>query len=121
MPSDLILKAVSEFGLPHARRYAIRNHQTREYFTGDGFSIGSNHARLFATSTSAVFAMHDILRSHYDEKPLKRYRVPIEIEVYGDVSMSQVAGWLHRASLLNIRTHEFGNGPRNRLVLPTIH
>lgn len=121
MTSDLILQAVSEFGPPHARRYVIVKLDTREYFTGEGFSIDSNHARLYATATSAGFVMHDILKAHYAEKPLKRYRVPIEIKVYGDVSMAQVARWLSQSSLLNIRTHEFGNGPRNSLVLPVIH
>lgn len=121
MPSDLILQAVAEFGPPHARRYVIVKLDTREYFTGDGFSIDSDQARLYATTTSAGFEMHDILRAHYAEKPLKRYRVPIEVEVFGDVSMAQVARWLSQASLLNIRTHVYGNGPRNSLVLPVIH
>lgn len=121
MTPELILRAVPEFGPPHARRYAIVNLGTKEYFTGDGFSKDWTHARLYATPTSACADMQTILKLVYEDKPLKRYRVPIEIEVFGDVSKATVARWLSRSTVLNMRTHEFGNGPRDSLVLPVVH
>lgn len=122
MPTDLILRAVPEFGPPHARRYAIVNVETGGYFTGAGFSWDQTKARLYHTASSACFQMHDILRVVYGAKPLKRYEVPIEMEVYGDVGKANVARWLSQSTVLNIRTHEFGNGPGNEsLVLPVVH
>lgn len=121
MPSDFILQAVPEFGTPEARRYAIRNLGNGDYWTGDDFSPDWTHARLYAKPTDACFDMQELLKLVYEDKPLKRYRVPIEIEVYGDVSMTKVARWLHRATFLNMRTHQYGNGPRDSLVQPVIH
>ena len=33
----------------------------------------------------------------------------------------KIARYLHRASTLNVRTDQFGNGPGECLILPTIH
>lgn len=118
---SLILRAAPEFGPPHARRFAIRNLGSGDYWTGEDFSPDWTHACLYATPSAACFEMQDIMRCLYDEKPLKRYRVPIELEVYGDVSMTQLARWMYQASFLNVRTHQYGNGPRDSLVLPVVH
>ena len=45
----------------------------------------------------------------------------VEIEVYGDTTLTKLARYLHLASVLNVKTHEFGNGPKGCLVMPTIH
>jgi hypothetical protein len=121
MPPDLILMAVPKFGPPHARRYAIQNFGTNEFWTGEDFTDDWAKARLFATPSSACFEMQQILSAVYGDLPLSRYTAPVEIEVYGEVPKNTVARWLGQSTILNIRTHEFGNGPQNSLVLPVIH
>ena len=122
MPPDaLILRAVPEFGPPHARRYAIQNIRTKTFWTGDDFTPDWTKARLYDRPSTACFEMQEILTAVYGHLPLKRFKVPVEIEVYGEVPKNVVARWLCQATVLNIRTHEYGNGPRNSLVLPTIH
>ena len=45
----------------------------------------------------------------------------MEIEVYGGVWQKEIAAYLYRASVLSIRMEDYGNGPGECLVLPTIH
>lgn len=48
--------------------------------------------------------------------------MPVEIDVFGDVTKRDIAKYLHRASILSIRTEEFGNGPiEESYVAPVIH
>lgn len=116
-----ILRAVPEFGPPNARRYAILNVATGELWTGKSFQSDRSQARLYSEPNLACVDMREILVSYYDHLPLRRYRAPVEIEVYGSVTPQAVAWWLSRASLLCLRTTEYGNGPHESYVAPTIH
>jgi len=64
--------------------------------------------------------MQDILKEHYGQLPQRRFVVPVEIEVYGNVSQKEIVEYLYQASVLSIRTEEYGYGPGECLVLPVI-
>ena len=108
-------------GVPPSRRYVIQNYRDATAWNGESFVEDWDAARKYATASDACADMGDILRNFYGRLPRKRYVCPVEIEVYGAASRTKIARYLHQASVLNVRTHEFGNGPGECLVLPTIH
>ncbi len=121
MNEEMILRAVPYFGTEGAPRYGIQNITSGEYWNGNFFSYDTTNVRLYAHAGEACAEMASILRETYGHMPRSRYFAPVEIELYGNASINQIARYLHRASVLNIRTHEYGNGPQGNLVLPTIH
>jgi len=50
-----------------------------------------------------------------------KFVAPVEIEVYGVAPKKKLVRWLHQASVLHLKTDQFGNGPRECLILPTIN
>lgn len=108
-------------GVPPSRRYVIQNLGDARVFDGETFVEDWDAARRYATASDACADMADILRDFYGKLPRRRFVCPVEIEVFGNCSRTKIARYLHRASVLNIRTHEYGNGPGECLVLPTIH
>jgi len=123
----MILRA-NPVGPPIARRYVIQNLEDGKVWTGEEFVESTeeamkNDALKYATPTAACADMQEIMRIIYGDKPCRRYVVPIELEVYGDddITLTKVARWMHQASVLNVRTHQYGNGPRDSLVLPVVH
>lgn len=107
---------------PHEHpRFLIQNLHDGFVWTGIGFHCDWTHARLYAHPSDAGADMQEILKDFYGQLPMHRYVVPVEIEVFGNVSQKDIARYLYRASVLSIRTPEFGNGPGEALVLPVIH
>lgn len=104
-------------------RFVIMRVDTDEpvWWDGQSFVDDVEFAQLYARPSDACFQMQDILKDHYGQLPKRRFVVPIEIEVYGDVTNRDIAEYLHRASVLSIRTEEFGNGPKETYVAPVIH
>ncbi len=116
----MILRA-QPIGTPPCRRYVIQNLHDNTVWNGHTFIDDWQKGMKYATASSACMDMQDILKTHYDQLPRHRYVCPVEIEVYGDAPKSKIAKYLHQSSTLNIKTHEFGNGPRECLVLPVVH
>lgn len=102
-------------------RFIIRNVRNNLMWDGDGFTNDFFAAVKYAHSSDACAAMQDLLKEHYGQLRRRRFVVPVEIEVYGSVSQQEIAEYLYRSSVLNIRTEEHGNGPAECLVLPVIH
>jgi hypothetical protein len=120
MMSHLLLQA-TPVGPPTSQRYAITDLGNGWYWTGQEFDSDFHLARLYFHPSDACSDMQSILRGFYGDLPDKRYSVPVEIEVLGNVSPLDLIRWLHQASVLHLRTSEYGNGPRDSLVLPVIH
>jgi hypothetical protein len=116
----LLLQA-TPIGSPNAKRYAITDLQTGWYWTGQEFDSDFRLARIYFNPSDACADIQSILKTVYEGLPVKRFGVPMEVEVYGDVTPLVLARWLYQASLLHLRTDEYGNGPQDSLVLPTIH
>lgn len=72
--------------------------------------------------TQEVSMLERNMKEKYKSQPHRKYAVPVEVDVYGDVTPEQVAEYLHRASILSVRAEEFGNGPTaDSYVAPVIH
>jgi hypothetical protein len=102
-------------------RFVIRNLQNDMFWDGESFVDDFDQARMYAHPSDACADMQDILKEHYGVLRQRRFVVPVEIEVFGNVSKRDIAEYLSRASVLSIRTEEYGNGPEESLVLPVIH
>lgn len=102
-------------------RFIILNVRNNLMWDGESFVDDFDLARKFYHPNQACFEMQEILKEHYDQLRRRRFVVPVEIEAYGSVSQKEIAEYLSRASVLSVRTEEFGNGPAECLVLPTIH
>ncbi|GAA4444249.1 hypothetical protein [Novipirellula rosea] len=102
-------------------RFFILNVRNNLMWDGESFVDDFDQARKYWHPSDACADMQDILREHYGQLRRRRFVVPVEIEVYGSVSPKEIAEYLHRASILSIRSEEFGNGPAECLVLPIIH
>lgn len=102
-------------------RFVILHLRSNLMWDGESFVDDFDQARKFWHPSDACGEMQDILREHYGQLRRRRFVVPVEIEVYGSVTPKEVAEYLSRASILSIRTEEYGNGPAECLVLPVIH
>ena len=102
-------------------RFFIRNVRNNMMWDGHSFVGDFDLARKYWHPSDACADMQDILREHYGQLRKRRFVVPVEIEVYGSVSQKEIAEYLYRASVLSVRTEEYGNGPAECLVLPVIH
>lgn len=117
----MILRA-EPIGQPPSRRWVIQNVKKSTVWNGVIFVEDWDNARVYAHPSDACADMAEVLRDFYSGLGAKRTMVvPIEVEVYGPASRSMVATYLYNASILNVQTHEHGNGPGISLVLPTIH
>ncbi|WP_197441164.1 hypothetical protein [Thalassoglobus neptunius] len=108
-------------GVPPSRRFVIQNLDDAKVWNGKAFVEDWDEARKYATASDACFDMADIQRDFYGALPRRRFVCPVEIEVYGKITRTKLARYLHRATTLNVKTHEYGNGPGETLVLPVIH
>ncbi len=102
-------------------RFVILNLGSNELWDGESFVNDFDQARKYWHPSDACVDMQRILKEHYGLLRKRRFVVPVEIEVYGGISQKEIAEYLYRASVLSIRTEEYGNGPGECLVLPTIH
>lgn len=116
----MILRA-DVVGKHPSQRFVIRNLHDDTMWDGQGFTDDFLKAVKYAHPSDACADMQDILKDHYGQLVRRRFVVPVEIEVYGSISQKEIAEYLHRASVLNIRTEEYGNGPAECLVLPVVH
>ena len=102
-------------------RFVILNVRNSLMWDGQSFVDDFDLARKYWHPSDACADMQDILREHYGQLRRRRFVLPVEVEVFGGVSQREIAEYLYRASVLSIRTEEYGNGPAECLVLPTIH
>ncbi len=102
-------------------RFIILNVRNNLMWDGESFVDDFDLARKYAHPNDACADMQDILKEHYGQLRRRKFVVPVEIEAYGSVSQKEIAEYLYRASVLSVRTEEFGNGPAECLVLPTVH
>lgn len=122
-----VLQATPAFGLHEnpmgkaAYRFCIQNLVNEQVWTGFGFTPDWTKALLYASANEACKDMRKIMMSFYDSAPVTVYEAPVRIEVFGEADMLRVAQWLSKASVLKLRTDDYGNGPDGSLVLPVIH
>lgn len=116
-----VLQATPAFGAEGADRFVIQNLKNEHVWTGDGFSPDWKHALLYASANRACGDMRQIMLRVYEGEPLTVFETPCRIEVFGETEMLNVQQWLSRAALLKLRNDDYGNGPGNSLVIPSIH
>ena len=116
----MLLRAQA-FGEEPCIRFAIMKLDDRTLWSGVEFIDDFDAARKYWHPSDACWDMQAILREHYGHLPNRQFVVPVEINVQGDVSEREIAEYLYRASILSLRTEEFGNGPRDSYVAPVIH
>ncbi|KAA1261038.1 hypothetical protein LF1_35820 [Rubripirellula obstinata] len=117
----MLLRA-EPIGHPPSRRWIIQDIKKKTVWDGEKFVEDWENGRLYAHPSDACSDMADILKEFYSGLgPKRTLVVPIEIEVYGSAKPSKIARYLYQAAVLNMRTHDYGNGPGECLVLPTIH
>ena len=116
-----VLQATPAFGTDGADRFVIQNLKNRHVWTGDDFSPEWKNALLYASVNRACGDMRRIMMRVYEGELLTIYETPCRIEVFGYAPMIHVQKWLSRAALLKLRTDDFGNGPNDSLVIPSIH
>jgi hypothetical protein len=116
----MLLRA-EPIGHPPSRRWVIQNIKTNTVWDGEKFVDDWAKGRKYAHPSDACEDMAEVLKGFYGKLEKRTFVVPIEVEVYGPASRSKIARYLYDASILNVQTHEHGNGPGISLVLPTIH
>lgn len=117
----MILRA-EPIGHPPSRRWVIQDTKKNTVWDGAMFVEDWGKGRKYAHPSDACGDMAEILKDFYGGLGEKRtFIVPVEIEVYGSATKSKIARYLYQASVLHMRTQEYGNGPCECLVLPTIH
>lgn len=116
----MILRA-EPIGHPPSRRWVIKDTNKNTVWDGDKFVEDWTGGRKYAHPSDACGDMAEILRDFYGGLEKRTFVVPVEIEVYGSATKSKVARYLYQASVLHVRTQDYGNGPCECLVLPTIH
>lgn len=78
---------------------------------------------LFANLNDVCLEVQKIQQQQYAGLPIRTFTVPIELDFYGDLEMSQatLVDWLRQAVRFTISYGEFGNGPTtDTLVLPLL-
>ena len=116
----MILRA-QPIGQPPPRRWVIQNTHNNTVWDGEEFVEDWDSSRKYVHPSDACADMAQVLRDFYGKLEKRTLVVPVEIEVYGSATPSKIARYLYQASILHMRTHEYGNGPCECLVLPTIH
>lgn len=116
----MLLRA-QPIGKSPSLRWVIQDIKKNTFWDGNMFTKDWTRGVKYAHPSDACGDMQLILKKIYSDLPRHRYVVPIEIEFYGDRSKETIARYLHQATLLNVQTSQYGNGPGECLVLPTIH
>lgn len=116
----MILRA-QPIGHPPALRWVIKDTKKNTVWDGEKFVDDWEKGRKYAHPSDACGDMAEVLKEFYGRLEKRTFVVPVEIEVYGSATKSKIARYLYQASVLNVRTQEYGNGPCECLVLPTIH
>jgi hypothetical protein len=117
----MLLRAQA-FGYDPFRRFLILRIEDRTLWDGEAFTDEFDQAQKFYRPSDACFEIQRIMKEQYKSQRHRKYVVPVEVDVYGDVTPKQVAEYLRRASVLSVRVEEFGNGPTaDSYVAPVIH
>ncbi len=117
-----MLLRVQAVGSDPFLRFVISNMDDETLWNGIEFTPDFETSMKFCHPSDACFEIHRLMAEQYKHLPQKKYVAPVEIDVFGDVSMQEVAEFLHRATVLSVRAEEFGNGPKDEsYVAPTIH
>ena len=78
---------------------------------------------LFAHLNDVCWEVQKIQQEQYAGLPIRTFTVPIELDLFGDMQMSQASlvDWLRQAVRFTIDYGTFGNGPTpDTLVLPLL-
>jgi len=116
----MILRA-QPIGQPPSQRWVVQNTHNNTVWDGAKFVEDWTEGRKYAHPSDACGDMAEILKDFYGDLEKRTFVVPVEIEVYGSATKSKIARYLYQASVLHMRTEEYGNGPCECLALPTIH
>jgi hypothetical protein len=107
----IILSLINR-GTPEFQRFAISD-QFLRYFDGEGWTPDEHAAVLFSDANLACQEMQRLLMLDYMDKPVRRFRAPVYIDLYAsnEVTLDQLAAWLLRTAKLLIDSPRWGNGP----------
>ncbi len=104
--------SLHQMGTSAFARYSIGD-QFLRYFDGHGWTTEANKALLFSDSNFACQEMQRLLMIDYADRPLRRFRAPVCIDLFseGPVSLEDLQDWLVKVSKLLIDSPTHGNGP----------
>ncbi|HMP57722.1 MAG TPA: hypothetical protein PKD86_00090 [Gemmatales bacterium] len=107
-----MILSVHRAGSPQFPRYFISD-QFNRVWTGDGWSEDERNGLLYGDSPEACIEVQRLLQLEYMDKPMRRFRAPVYLDLFADESLPtvQIVRWLAKASRLLIDSPEQGNGP----------
>lgn len=112
-PSPMFLSVV-QAGMPEYPRFKVADCHLR-YWTGVEWVADESKGLMFASSNDACLEVQRLLKLHYGDLPVRRYRAPVFIDVHSDAAVPQddLIRWLVRCSKLLLDTTNCGEGPTN--------
>jgi hypothetical protein len=107
-----IILSVHRAGTPQFPRYFISD-QYKRVWTGEGWSDDERDGLLYGDSPEACNEVHRLLMLEYMEKPMRRFRAPVYLDLFSDkpLTKTEIARWLAKVSRLLIDSPEHGIGP----------
>lgn len=107
-----IILSVHRAGTPEFPRYFISD-QFKRVWTGEGWSASERDGLLYDDSNAACLDVQRLLMLEYMDKPVRRFRAPVYLDLFADKPLTKVeiARWLAKVARLLIDSPEHGNGP----------
>ena len=101
-------------GPDHARRFVIQRGDD-QFWTGNEFSRVLDTAKVFRDHKKAQVAVNAILHRKYRDKPVRRFRLEMEVNLVaadaGSVSRDVLIKFLADSMRIDFETSVFGDGP----------
>ena len=112
MEKPPIILSVHRAGSPQFPRYFISD-QYKRVWTGEDWSDNERDSLLYSDSPEACLEVQRLLQLEYMDKPMRRFRAPVYLDLYADEPLPavQIVRWLAKASRLLMDSPEHGNGP----------
>lgn len=112
MEKPFMILSVHRTGTPQFPRYVIGD-QFNRVWSGDGWSENERDGLLYGDSPEACLEVQRLLQLEYTDKPVRRFRAPVYLDLYADEPLPtvQIVRWLSKASRLLIDSPQQGNGP----------
>lgn len=107
-----ILLSVVQAGTPEHPRFKVMDSWTR-FWDGEKWSDDEAAGLLYATSNDACLEAQRLLMIPYMDKPLRRYKAPVYIDLFSDheIPRPDLIRWLVRCSKLLLDHNTHGVGP----------
>src|SRR4051812_40388759 len=100
MSRPVILSLVAK-GPPEFPRYLISN-PSGQVWTGEGWSPDEDEGLLYGDNSDAAKEVQRLLMTEYADKPVRRFRAPIYLDLFADEAVSEhdLKAWLVKVSRL---------------------